>query len=166
MLAEHDKHCSSAILGTVSTIFASLVLTWFWSRADVCKLTPLIRKSASVGFTWFTLNISSGLLLSSDSLKPPGHSSLWTNAGSRLCRVYHFTWNNRFTEKLSQTAPWCSPSGALKEDCKPASITDRLLLLDQANAETKPGSWRPTSYGQRAEGRCRRSSHWLWRLRW
>lgn len=76
MLAEHDKHCSSAILGTVSTIFASLVLTWFWSSADVCKLTPLIRKSASVGFTWFTLNISSGLLVSADSLKNPRSQQL------------------------------------------------------------------------------------------
>lgn len=36
--------------------------------AVLTSASPLLRKSASVGFTWFTLNTSSGPLVSSDSM--------------------------------------------------------------------------------------------------
>lgn len=49
-------------------------LTWSWSRADYCQPTLLLRKSASVSFTWFTPSTSSGLLVSSDKIQSEHHA--------------------------------------------------------------------------------------------
>lgn len=112
------------------------------------------RKSTPVGFTWFTLNTSSGPLVSSDSMnKPQLQHPGKKDVHNVLCQVSILfetigSWRN-YLRSLTDVLPL----GLLKEDYKTAGIMDKLPLLDQASTEIKPENRIPASIWAKSNGK-------------